>query len=108
MCRYPSNLLDMLFVLQRADILAHSPKGRQRMELLDKIIAIRKELLLKDVPLGIKDLAINGNDLIALGVEPGPRMGDILNTLLEKVVAGEIKNNCEELVTFTRESLSEF
>lgn len=108
MCRYPSDLLEMLFVLQRADILAHSPKGRQRIELLDKIVAIRKELLLKDVPLGIKDLAINGNDLIALGVEPGPRMGDILNTLLEKVVAGEIKNNCEELVTFTRESLSEF
>lgn len=108
MCRYPSDLLEMLFVLQRADILAHSPKGRKREELLDEIIAIREELLKKEVPLAVKDLAIDGNDLISLGVRPGPRMGQILNTLLEKVVAGEIKNNCEELVTFVQESLDKF
>ena len=68
----------------------------------------REELLKKEVPLAVKDLAIDGNDLISLGVRPGPRMGQILNTLLEKVVAGEIKNNCEELVTFVQESLDKF
>lgn len=108
MCRIPSDLLEMLFILQRADILAHSPKGRKREELLDEIISIRKELLTRDVPLAVKDLAIDGNDLMSLGVEPGPKMGRILNTLLEKVVAGEVNNDCEELVTFTLESLSEF
>ena len=59
----------------------------------------------EDVPLSVKDLAINGNDLIRLGVAPGPHMGEILDDLLKKVIAGETKNNCEELVTIVRESL---
>ena len=105
MCRYPADLLDQLEILQRADIIAHSPKGRERMDTLKEISKIRKELTEEDVPLSVKDLAINGNDLIRLGVAPGPHMGEILDDLLKKVIAGEIKNNCEELVTIVRESL---
>ena len=108
MCRYTSDLLDQLEILQRADIIAHSPKGRERMDTLMAISGIRRELMEEAVPLSVKDLAINGNDLISLGVAPGPRMGHILNTLLEKVVAGEIDNDCEKLVTFTREILGIF
>ena len=105
MCKYPSDLLDQLEILQRADIIAHSPKGRKRMDTLRDISKIRRELIEEDVPLSVKDLAINGNDLIGLGVAPGPRMGEILDDLLKRVIAGDIKNNCEELVTIVRESL---
>ncbi|MEJ2216425.1 MAG: CCA tRNA nucleotidyltransferase [Gemmatimonadota bacterium] len=35
--------------------------------------------------LGVTDLAIDGHDLRALGLEPGPRFGEILAELLERV-----------------------
>lgn len=39
--------------------------------------------------LSVKSLAINGNDLIGMGVKPGPIIGNILNKLLDMV------DNCE-------------
>lgn len=108
MRKLPAELLSKLFILQRADILAHSPKGRKREEILDSIIAIHDELINRKVPLSIKDLAINGNDLINLGVKPGPLLGKILNVLLDKVADGEINNNCEDLSAFALNYLSEF
>jgi hypothetical protein len=36
--------------------------------------------------LTLRDLKINGNDLIAMGMSPGPLLGEILNSLMEQVL----------------------
>ena len=40
----------------------------------------------------MKDLAISGDNLIALGIEQGRRIGDILNQLLQDVIEEKIEN----------------
>ena len=40
----------------------------------------------------LKQLAINGNDLIAMGIKPSADMGRLLNTLLDMVINGEVPN----------------
>ena len=46
----------------------------------------------------IKDLAISGNDLIELGIEKGPKIGEILNSLLEEVMDETLPNEYEKLI----------
>jgi tRNA nucleotidyltransferase (CCA-adding enzyme) len=46
----------------------------------------------------IKDLAINGHDVMSLGVEPGPMVGKILNNLLNKVLDEDLDNEHEALM----------
>jgi tRNA nucleotidyltransferase (CCA-adding enzyme) len=48
--------------------------------------------------LAVGDLAIDGRALIALGLRPGPRFGDILEELLEWVLDDPSRNTEEALV----------
>jgi len=43
-------------------------------------------------PLSIKDLAINGRDLIDLGIVQGKEIGEILNKLLDIVLEDSVMN----------------
>lgn len=83
-----------LLDVQLADIKAHSKitqndrmlKNKQIRELLSTVLA--EEACFK-----IKDLKINGNDIIALGIPQGRKIGSILDSLLSKVVDGELEND---------------
>ena len=55
----------------------------------------------------LKDLAVNGNDLIAIGYKPGKLVGDCLNSLLNAVIDGTLENDKETLLQFAREYISE-
>jgi hypothetical protein len=50
-------------------------------------------------PLGLKDLAVNGEDLIAAGIRPGPDVGDALARLLEEVLEDPARNTKEYLLS---------
>ena len=50
--------------------------------------------------LTIKDLAINGNDLIQIGILPGPRIKEILDTLLEVVLDNPSMNHKNLLMDY--------
>ena len=45
----------------------------------------------------MKTLALDGRDLISMGMKPGKAMGEMLSRLLEAVVAGELPNDRETL-----------
>lgn len=49
-------------------------------------------------PLPLNQLAVQGRDLLAIGFAPGPRVGEVLHILLEKVRAGESPNEKEALL----------
>ena len=46
---------------------------------------------------------ITGHDVMALGVEPGPRVGEVLKSIREKQVVGEIRTREEALKVLTEE-----
>lgn len=76
--------LDDLFDLQRADILGSAtPFDTSLLDAMEEEVA---NILAIQPPLYRKDLAIDGNDLVALGWEPGPRIGQVLEHLLEVVL----------------------
>ena len=46
----------------------------------------------------LKDLAVNGSDLVAVGIEKGPQIGVLLNQLLDEVISGNLPNEREVLL----------
>lgn len=86
--------LNNLFELQIADI-----KGSGNKNGIDRILSAKIEcerILIEKQPLSVRDLAINGKDLIELGVPQGRRVGEILNDLLEIVLEKpEINQRCD-------------
>jgi len=58
-------------------------------------------------PLSVKDLAINGTDLIGIGLKPGPLFGAILNNALQLVLEEPDKNKREILLEFAVRQASE-
>ena len=62
----------------------------------DQILAERQCLTLKD-------LEVDGRDVIAAGVEPGPEVGRVLEGLLDRVLSGEIRNERRTLLTLIRD-----
>ena len=59
--------------------------GRDTGELVRSVSALRAQVQ-AGVPLSVRDLAIDGADLKALGLRPGPVFGEILDTLLNEVL----------------------
>lgn len=98
MASYPAAFLDKLEILQRADILAHAAPGQLRMEKLEHISAIRRQLTGEGFVTDIKDLDINGNDIIALGVKPGPAVGALIHCLWEDYLSEKVDNNKDDLI----------
>jgi putative nucleotidyltransferase with HDIG domain len=93
--------LNDLFMLRLCDTYAISrndPSPASLMPLRRRI----ETVLAKTVALSLKNLAVNGNDLIAAGVEPGKRLGIILDNLLQTVIDDPALNTRENLLTIAR------
>ena len=92
-----------LVALKRADNLAQHPDYRGRQSYLDDLLSIRDEVLSSQQCFSMKDLAVNGRDLIRLGMKPGPQMGEVLNALLEAVIEEKVENTKEALEKYWRD-----
>ncbi len=89
-----------LILIHRADRIAtgHSPREREDRRMAERIAAL--DALLAEKPcFTLKDLAVNGNDLQALGLK-GPAVGDALKQLLEAVMDGKVPNEKAQLNDF--------
>ena len=76
-----------------ADIKAHAEGTQEsRLERCHALGAVLALILEEQQCFSMKDMEIKGKDILALGVPQSPRIGEILNALLEKVIAGEIPN----------------
>ena len=85
--------------IRLADTLAQSDyKREEKMKSIAHMQALYEEILADADCLTVKDLAVNGGDLIALGVKPGKDMGDMLNRMLEDVLESPEHNTKEYLV----------
>ncbi len=57
-----------------------------------------EEILAAGECISLKELALNGSDLIKAGIKPGPDIGAWLDRLLNYVIEYPEKNNREELL----------
>lgn len=97
--------INLLFSLQRADINSlDNPKVfLEKVRYTENLV---NEIINNNEPLTIKDLNINGGDLISnLDLKPGKILGDVLNHLLNIVLENPDLNSKEKLLTLAKNFL---
>ena len=102
---HPHPLLKKLVVLQRADILAHSKRGQDRLGRLEALVKIAGELVSEGAVFSVKDLAVSGADLIAAGVPEGPEVGHVLSEVFDAYMRGKAVNTRESLLSYVSEHI---
>ena len=65
---------------------------------MDSLAAECERILREGLPLSLRDLTINGEDLIASGIPKGRRVGETLDFLLRSVLADRLENEREALI----------
>lgn len=92
--------------VRRADIKAQADMAQEtRLQKIDNIEYILEEVLQDDECFSLKDLAVNGKDLITIGYKPGKEIGEVLNNLLDSVISGEYINEKEKLLEIAERKL---
>ena len=93
------DLFPLLFELRRADLEAHAePYRTEGPETLRKVWKVYLGIKEREECTSLKDLAVNGSDLIAAGFAPGKELGEVLNKLLLLVIEEPEKNKKETLL----------
>ncbi len=108
MNRMGEDIFPLIIAVHRADISAQSDYRKQ--EKLEKLAYIEKtyeDICSRKETVSLKDLAINGSDLIALGMKPGRQIGEMLHELLELVLEDPALNQKEELLERCRRRIRE-
>ena len=102
--RYGEEVLRLLIQVKRADNLAQAPELCGRQELLSQWEAMLNMEILSGSCFSLKQLAVNGNDLTALGIR-GKAVGEYLNRLLDLVIEEKLPNDREILLDDIKENL---
>jgi tRNA nucleotidyltransferase (CCA-adding enzyme) len=90
--RIGPDILEDLYELNRADVLAKGKDASADLERLTELKAHVERVVAAGAALSTRDLAIGGEDLMRLGLRPGPIFGEILRTLLDEVIEDPTKN----------------
>jgi tRNA nucleotidyltransferase (CCA-adding enzyme) len=93
--RYGEEALRQLMALQKADFCSKGVTGDDFD--FDEIDDTITEIVAEESCLSIKDLAVNGHDLMALGIT-GQAIGQTLNALLEAVLDEQLPNEKDALL----------
>lgn len=99
------NILSIL-ELKRADLMVS--KEADKFKQIEKIEKELRKILKEKPPTSIKDLAINGKDLIDLGYQEGKGIGNRLKKLLKRVIDMPELNKREILLGFSKLEDSNF
>ena len=78
--------------LARLELAAARGGGKAEARAVAASWARARSILRGRPPLSVSDLALDGRDLIRLGMKPGPRFGDILDELLDWVLEDPARN----------------
>ncbi|MBR3570075.1 MAG: HD domain-containing protein [Oscillibacter sp.] len=90
-----------LLAVKRADCLAQSDTDRGRLETVAETEKIFNALIEQQACFSLKQLAVNGDDMLALGLS-GRSVGRTLNALLSGVIEGALPNEKESLLNAAR------
>ncbi len=96
--------LDLIDV-KKADMLSQNTElTMPEIEGIEKTRQIVFDVLESEEAFKISDLAVNGYDLMSIGIK-GEKIGKALNFLLEKVIDGELENKKESLINYLNKNI---
>ncbi len=95
-----------LLEIKRCDRLAHAEFFRELPPEIAIVPRLITEIRAADACLSLKTLAVKGDDLIALGIPAGKRIGEILNALLEEVLDERLPNEKMALMSAAKKIVS--
>jgi tRNA nucleotidyltransferase (CCA-adding enzyme) len=100
------DLFRALCNLKHSDASAHAQGHRQKgmQKAIDLNLCLDR-ILAEKQPFSLKDLAMSGSDILALGVQPGPQIGTLLNQLLDEVIDGRLPNDHNALLAFAKQHI---
>ena len=91
--------------VRRADTMAQSDYMRQeKLEELEQLAMIAVEVNNEDCCLKVTDLAVDGKDMISLGMS-GRQIGAMLQRLLDLVVDDKLENDRNVLLEYAKDRL---
>jgi len=93
--RWGEDALRQLIALQKADFYSKGVTGEPFD--FDGILSLLDEIVAENACLTVKDLAVSGHDLMALGYS-GPAIGKALDSLLTEVLEDRLPNEREALL----------
>lgn len=98
--RMGKELFPLILEVKAADLAAQSDYQRaEKREWLERLRSLYEEIEREGDCLTIKDLAVDGRDLIQAGITPGPQLGRTLQEFLEIVLEDPEKNTKEYLLS---------
>ena len=101
-------LYPLLLQVQYADTMAQSTYQREeKLERIHKVKVIYEQIIEEKQCFSIRNLAVNGKDLIAIGVTQGKQIGEILNILLEDVLEEPSHNTKEYLLELAKNKIGQ-
>ena len=95
-----------LLLIQRGDTAALAPAYCTRNQHFDRLEALANEILAEAPCLQLRDLAVNGHDLMALGLR-GKEIGAAQRFLLNQVLEGGVSNEKAEILQYLKVFLAE-
>ena len=99
------DLFPYFLKVRKANILAWKADAQeQALADLQELENIYQGILERGECVCIKELAVDGKDLLAAGVEQGKQIGEILSDLLEIVLEEPEKNTKETLLDYVKET----
>ncbi|MCR4675487.1 MAG: CCA tRNA nucleotidyltransferase [Lachnospiraceae bacterium] len=99
MNRVGSENIEDLLTIKRGDAAGQSEyQIEEKNNYILELERLYKEVLKDEEAVTVKDLKINGKDLMDLGIKKGPKIGEILHTLLELVIEDPSMNDREILL----------
>ena len=90
--------VQQLLLLQQADFGSKGTGKPEEGVIFTQVRQLLEQILAEDACLSIKDLAVSGSDLLAMGFAPGPKLGACLEYLLEQVQDERLPNEKEPLL----------
>jgi hypothetical protein len=93
---------------KHADLLGKRGSGGEPPPLdeIERLLRFREVVSEeRSSPHRLRDLALDGNDLIKVGFRPGPELGHILHELLDAVVDEPALNTRDRLLALAKERL---
>ena len=99
--------MELLFEVNRADTSAKNPEHtKEKQERLATARQLYSDIVERGECVSLKELKINGRDLIAIGMKPGKEIGTILNDLLAEVLEQPAQNKRESLLSRAKERIT--
>ena len=104
--RLGQETVEQLLELQKADMGSKGTGNYVEMEQFEEIRELLDDIYAENACLTIKDLAVDGRDLMALGYTPGKALGACLQALLEQVVDETLPNEKTALLRAAKKIMS--